>query len=382
MKLKKSKYLFFTFIAIVYSFAVVNGQNTYYGTGTGTTGKFNSYFGYNAGKNTTGQQNTFVGHRAGYTNKTGNYNTYVGVNSGYYCTGSKNTMIGRYAGFNSKGSANVLIGYYAGYSESTSNKLYIDNSSTTSPLIWGDFANDILKINGVLNVNKSITLEDKELTGLSIDVENLWGGAHADLVGLSVVTGSRSDNTESTIYGIKSEIEYISDKPDGRFYAGYFDAGNIVHGGDNAWNIGIFARGGKYAAVFDGNVFVDRGKLKVNNGMTVKNNAIIEGNVVVKGKVETKELKVTQTPTADFVFEENYNLPKLNEVENFINKNKHLPEIPSAKEMEANGVNIAEMNALLLQKIEELTLYTIEQQKLIEEQSERLKVIEQTSVKQ
>lgn len=71
--------------------------------------------------------------------------------------------------------------------------------------------------------------------------------------------------------------------------------------------------------------------------------------------------------TADHVFEEDYNLRSLNEIETFIKTNKHLPDVPSAKEMEEQGVNLAEMNKLLLQKLEELTLYVIQQQKEIEQ---------------
>ena len=80
--------------------------------------------------------------------------------------------------------------------------------------------------------------------------------------------------------------------------------------------------------------------------------------------------------TADFVFEDNYQLKDLSEVEAFIKSNKHLPEIPSAAEMEEVGVNLAEMNKLLLMKVEELTLYSIEQEKKIEKLTENNKRIE------
>jgi hypothetical protein len=80
--------------------------------------------------------------------------------------------------------------------------------------------------------------------------------------------------------------------------------------------------------------------------------------------------------TADFVFEDNYHLKDLTEVEAFIKTNKHLPEIPSATEMEEAGVNLAEMNKLLLMKVEELTLYSIEQEKKIEKLAENNKRIE------
>ncbi|WP_228457574.1 hypothetical protein [Chryseobacterium mucoviscidosis] len=104
------------------------------------------------------------------------------------------------------------------------------------------------------------------------------------------------------------------------------------------------------------------------------------GNVAITNKLEAKEIKVTLTPTADFVFEKEYGLPKLEEVEKFVKENKHLPEIASAKEMEKEGVNVGEFQIKLLQKIEELTLYSIdlnkknkEQEALIKSQTDILK---------
>ncbi len=97
-----------------------------------------------------------------------------------------------------------------------------------------------------------------------------------------------------------------------------------------------------------------------------------DSKLTVAGNIHAREVKVTISAGADFVFHDDYNLPKLEEVEQFIKENKHLPEIASEKEMKDNGLLLAEMNIKLLQKIEELTLYTIEQQKLIEKQSEAL----------
>ena len=75
---------------------------------------------------------------------------------------------------------------------------------------------------------------------------------------------------------------------------------------------------------------------------------------------------------ADFVFENNYNLPSLESVDKFIKENKHLPEIASAKEMQKDGINLSEMNIKLLQKIEEMTLYIIEQNKLLSKQQKEI----------
>lgn len=94
------------------------------------------------------------------------------------------------------------------------------------------------------------------------------------------------------------------------------------------------------------------------------NNAMLS----VDGLILAKEIKVAiaNTHWADFVFEKNYKLMPLKDVELYINKNKHLPAVPSALEVEEEGVNLVEINATLLKKIEELTLYLIEQNKRIE----------------
>ena len=78
-------------------------------------------------------------------------------------------------------------------------------------------------------------------------------------------------------------------------------------------------------------------------------------------------------PGPDYVFEPTYDLKPLAEIETYIKENKHLPEVPSAKEMEKNGVQLGEMNMLLLKKIEELTLHIIEQNKRIETLESKLK---------
>lgn len=92
-----------------------------------------------------------------------------------------------------------------------------------------------------------------------------------------------------------------------------------------------------------------------------------DAKLTVKGNINAREIKVTATAGgADFVFANDYKLPTLKFVDEFVKKNKHLPEIASAKEMQKEGLLLAEMNIKLLQKIEELTLYTIQQQKEID----------------
>ena len=91
------------------------------------------------------------------------------------------------------------------------------------------------------------------------------------------------------------------------------------------------------------------------------------GTFRVDGTIYAKEIRVQTNVWSDFVFDSNYNLRPLSEVESFINKNKHLPEIPSANQVIEEGIDVAKMNALLLQKVEELTLYVIELNKELQE---------------
>jgi trimeric autotransporter adhesin len=161
-------------------------SNTFVGQRCGwenTSGASNTFAGRNAGAyNTSGSDNTFVGRAAGYRNITGThnsavgsyagfsiaagidntfvgysagrenisgYNTFIGTEAGHDCqTGNKNVFIGCGAGSEATGSKNIFIGYLAGMRETASEKLYIHNSSTSAPLIYGDFADRFVRING------------------------------------------------------------------------------------------------------------------------------------------------------------------------------------------------------------------------------------------
>ena len=89
-------------------------------------------------------------------------------------------------------------------------------------------------------------------------------------------------------------------------------------------------------------------------------------NLDVAGTIRAEEL-IVETTGADYVFADDYQLRPLSEVKAFITENKHLPEIKSAQEMQENGVSISELQTQLLQKIEELTLYLIQQEQTIQE---------------
>ncbi|GAA3774427.1 hypothetical protein [Flavobacterium ginsengiterrae] len=140
--------------------------------------------------------------------------------------------------------------------------------------------------------------------------------------------------------------------------------------------------------------FAETNSLNVNLALNGPGNHYIEnGNVGigttnpknkldVNGTIHAKEVKVDlDFPAPDYVFANDYKLRTLDEVENYINKNSHLPEIPSAKEFEKNGIYLAEMNMALLKKIEELTLYSIQQNKKIEDQSKEIKSLKSLALR-
>jgi hypothetical protein len=161
---------FNTFIGAFSGYSNTTGtDNAFLGYYTGiynTTGYSNTFMGREAGViNTTGIANTYVGHQAGL-NANGSGNTLVGNETGYLnATGWRNVMIGEFAGYNNLGGNNVFIGWNAGANETGDNRLYIDNSNTATPLIYGEFDNKIVTINGKLGIGTKTPQEKIDLGG-------------------------------------------------------------------------------------------------------------------------------------------------------------------------------------------------------------------------
>lgn len=215
-----------------------------------TTGVANTAIGARASeKNTSGTANMAFGYLSLFENTTGNYNTAIGQQSLVsLVNGNNNTAIGTDAGFSTLGSGNTFIGYQAGYNEVGGNKLYIANSNTATPLVYGDFTAKYLAVGEV----------------------------------------SAADRAANTSGGYR---------------------------------------------------------------------------LLVKGGMITEKIKVATAGTtdwADYVFDDNYKRMTLEEVESFINENKHLPNVPTTEQMITNGNDLQKTDAKLLEKIEELTLYIIE----------------------
>ena len=86
----------------------------------------------------------------------------------------------------------------------------------------------------------------------------------------------------------------------------------------------------------------------------------------VAGTIRAHEVKVCLNQGCDYVFDEDYELMNLNELSAFVKTNKHMPDVAPAAQMEEEGINLSEMNVLLLKKVEELTLYVIQQQEMLD----------------
>ncbi len=131
------------------------------GTAT-TTATKNVFVGAASGRRTvSGPENVYIGCNAAYYNQYGTKNVCVGYRSAYGVLSnsfSNNTLLGYQSGYSlTIGGSNVFIGYQAGYNETTgTNKLFIENSSSSEPLIYGEFDNDLVKINGSLEVTGGI----------------------------------------------------------------------------------------------------------------------------------------------------------------------------------------------------------------------------------
>lgn len=297
------------------NFTMTGKWNTFFGENTGmanTTGSYNTFLGAFSGSvNTTGTSNTFVGYKSGlnnvsglynvfignlagqgntsggsnifmgldcgYSNTTGNSNIFIGRGAGYYyTTGHNNTIVGTFGGgvispvTTATGSGNVFLGNRAGYGETGSNKLYIANSNTAQPLVYGEFP-------------PSATAGGKFVIN--------------GQVGIGVTTFPTSATGTS------------------------------------------------------GSVNTSAYQLFVNGGTLAK-------DVVVSSS------------WADYVFDKGYLLKRLDQVEKFIKANGHLPNIPSAREIEEKGLNLGDMARRQQEKIEELTLYVIEHEKMIKRNQE------------
>lgn len=317
---------------------VVTYGNTMVGASAGgltTNGSNNSFLGISAGVyNTTGSFNQYFGSAAGANNRTGIHNVMIGSNAGFDGVGttaknsSYSTFIGNYAGQNAAANYNTFIGYAAG-----------QFSTTGTNNVWiGNFAGGNA---GVTNNNYCNFIGDQS---------GSWTGTNFASP-ISVV----NNLTNATAIGFQSQV-IVSNA--------------LVLGGVGAYavKVGIGLNNPAYPLDVKG---------VVNMRLTQNSPAIKINERDFMGIDENEEFWVSnfkiryenENQWSDKVFEKDYKLMKINDLDKFITQNKHLPNIPSAKEVVEKGVNNAEITSKLLEKIEEMSLYIIQLEK-------RIKVLE------
>lgn len=205
-----------------------------------------------------------------------------------------------------------------------------------------------------------------DVSGVSVNISQMWDGINTPnqsktiygslittgnenlLGGNTTVDGSATFNGTTYINGTLRLNENLSSSSSRIQF--YDQNGTAFDVGSGIWSNGYFTLR---------NVASNTELLSVNGN----------GNMRVQGNIESKKVKVTATPGSvpDYVFKPDYKLRSLSELESFIKTNSHLPNVPSAKEVETNGQDVGEMQLKLLEKIEELTLYMIEQNKELQQ---------------
>lgn len=284
--------------------------------------------------------------------------------------------------FGSGGSVSGSTNYIAKYSSTTSigNSLLFDNGTNVG--IGTATPDQLLTLNAGSGVNSLVSFKQNTTTkayvGMGMDgvfrnqtlsgIElQLRADGASNFVSLYTNTTEKMRVTASGNVGIGTETPRSK-----------FDLwGGDINVTGNDGNGTAFITSHEGVAYFSNNTYTNGIAITDGGSIGIGTSAPGPYKLAVAGTIGARKIKVTLAdPWADFVFEKDYPLPTLPEVDQFIQKNKHLPGVPSAEEVKKNGLDIAETQAILLQKIEELTLYIIEQNKKIEEQGKRIEMLE------
>ncbi len=144
--------------------------------------------------------------------------------------------------------------------------------------------------------------------------------------------------------------------------------GDILQSSDNEGNVRWISQ----SLIDDGDWTKNGGNIyRLSGNVGIGTTETTDYKLSVAGNIRATEVLIEHKDKwHDYVFEDDYNLSSVKDLEKYIKKNKHLPDVPSAKEVMENGINLGKMNGILLKKVEELTLYMIEQQKMIDNQQE------------
>ncbi|MCC6689936.1 MAG: hypothetical protein IT235_00240 [Bacteroidia bacterium] len=231
------------------------------------------------------------------------------------------------------GSGSIAMGFYAGTGANAINSICMGSGSLTESLAF---------------VNN--------------DPNSLWVGFNTTIPTLFVGTANGSGTVGKVGIGTNNPQQTLDVNGIGRFgnANGHVEVQfNTVHGiidADHDLLINFYSQKKTYIGPGD---LIASGKMRVGN-RDITSGPHQDYKLSVDGKIVASSCYITTTGWADYVFDSDYELPKLERIENFYKTNKHLPEIPTEKEVKEKGINVAEMNILLLKKIEELTLYIVD----------------------
>ena len=186
-------------------------RNTAFGSFAGynvTSGRQNALFGSEAmTSNKTGEYNSVFGDQGLWSDTIGSFNTVMGSQALYLSVGSSNnTCVGYQAGYNTNGGGNVFLGHQAGYFETGGHYLYIDNTSTADPLIWGDFIGDSLTINGYLTSEQKFEAKSEVTVQGVADFRDLLFIRNADNSNYVVIDSSSISTIPSAIASTPADL--------------------------------------------------------------------------------------------------------------------------------------------------------------------------------
>jgi trimeric autotransporter adhesin len=364
-----------------------------------TAGSSNTAIGHDAltkttGTALTGSNNVAVGYQSMYWNTSGNNNTSVGYQAiAFNTTGTNNVSLGLFSGKNNtSGSQNSFIGYNTGIGITTGSNNTILGSNITG--LNPNLSNNIILADG--QGNRRINVDENGNVGI----------------------GTTQPSQKLHVYGTNPGLYLEGDA--NSYYSNIklksvIGTGTMDNYGPLAWHAGLWLNTvsannlttgigssllGSAALTLDPAVvpFTIMGAqnqtndlFRINKNINTTPGGVTEQNVFLinkDGKVLIGTTDVNQVGThtlavngsaiftkavvklnaswPDYVFKPNYKLPSLNELEKYLQNNQHLPEVPSATEVEKNGIDLGSNQAILLKKVEELTLYMIDLNKKVE----------------
>ncbi|MPR31922.1 hypothetical protein [Salmonirosea aquatica] len=334
-----------------------------------TTGLRNLFIGSEVGvANTTGFDNLFLGaSRSGRDNTEGYENVFFGNSAGVYnTTGYRSTFIGRGAGFyNTTGKENTFVGWSAGVFNTTGFKNVFLGFSTGAGVTTGS-SNTLLGSNASSNVNStSNSTAVGESSKVDCDYCLVLGRTSPQVkVGIGTTTPQTTLHVVAggtTATGVR--FENLASTDGTGAYRLYVDAsGNVLRLSTSGARES--SQEGYWSLTANGHL------LNGNTGGvvigTMPSSTPPGYRLYVSEGILTERVKVAVKNTAEWrdnVLQDGYELRPLEEVASYIRQNRHLPGVPSAQEMVANGNDLHRTDALLLEKVEELTLYVIKLEK-------------------